>query len=190
MRSDEALQRLIDGNDRFRHDRREHPRQNRAHRAEVASGQQPFAVIFTCADSRIAPEIVFDQGLGDLFVIRTAGHVLDDAAIGSIEYGVAVLGARLVVVMGHQYCGAVSAALQGGSNPGHIAHLVEKIVPAVESVRGQPGDLLGLAVAANAAQVAAQLRVCPPLLDAYHADGQLEVRAAVYHLETGAAIFL
>ncbi|SDR96003.1 carbonic anhydrase [Microlunatus soli] len=135
----EALDLLLAGNQRFIAGAAEHPNQDAARRAELAESQRPFAVLLGCSDSRLAAEILFDRGLGDLFVVRTAGQVLGDEVLGSIEYGVDVLGCRLIVVLGHQGCGAVAAAtalLDGGSVPGgYVRDLVEHVAPSVLTAR-------------------------------------------------------
>lgn len=116
-----------------------HPNQDADRRAALASGQRPFAVLFGCSDSRLAAEIIFDQGLGDLFVVRTAGHVIGEEVLGSVEYGVGVLGAPLVVVLGHDSCGAVTAAKdaweQGVTPSGYVRDLVERVTPSVSAAR-------------------------------------------------------
>lgn len=147
----EAWAALRTGNDRFVRDAMEHPSQGIARRAEVSTEQHPFAVVFGCSDSRVAAEIIFDQGLGDVFVVRTAGHVLDTTVIGSIEYGVEVLGASLVVVLGHDSCGAVAAAtaaLTTGEQPrGFVRAVVDRVIPSIVSLAhgtaadGGPRDL-------------------------------------------------
>ena len=130
-----AWEKLRDGNERFVRGQMRHPAQDVLRRAEVAAAQYPFAVIFGCSDSRVAAEIIFDRGLGDLFVVRTAGHVVDTTVIGSIEYGVEVLGASLVVVLGHDRCGAVQAAnhsLVTGEMPaGFIRAVVDRVIPSI-----------------------------------------------------------
>ena len=139
---DAALAKLTEGNKRFADSKVSTGKPTAARRAETAQTQHPFAIIVGCADSRTSPEIVFDQNLGDLFVVRTAGNLVDDYALGTIEYGVEHLGARLVVVLGHQRCGAVKAALEGESAPGHINALVRDIQPAVKAVKNKQGDAL------------------------------------------------
>jgi carbonic anhydrase len=133
--SNALLKKLSDGNTRFVTSHMIHPNISDIRRTEVAQGQKPFAVILTCSDSRVPPEIIFDQGLGDLFVIRTAGEVVDDIAIASIEYAIEHLGVKLIVVMGHQKCGAVDAAVKGGKFTLHIDQLVEEIMPAVKKAK-------------------------------------------------------
>lgn len=135
----EAFELLLAGNRRFVAGTPEHPNQDAARRAEIAPGQRPFAVLFGCSDSRLAAEIIFDRGLGDLFVVRTAGHVIGSEVLGSVEYGAEVLGAPLVVVLGHDSCGAVAAAsavVDGGTAPsGFIRDVVERVTPSVLAAR-------------------------------------------------------
>ncbi len=142
----QAWQTLLDGNARFTGGRMAHPSQDADRRTQLSAGQAPFAVLFGCSDSRVAAEIIFDQGLGDLFVVRTAGHVLDTTVIGSIEYGVDILGASLVVVLGHDSCGAVAAAttaLTTGVMPrGFVRAIVDRVIPSIVGV-GSIADLRG-----------------------------------------------
>ncbi|WP_460063442.1 carbonic anhydrase [Streptomyces sp. YKOK-I1] len=134
-----ALDALLSGNERFVAGAPGHPNQDAARRAELAPGQEPFAVILGCSDSRLAAEIIFDQGLGDLFVVRTAGHVLGAEVLGSVEYATAVLGCRLVVVLGHDSCGAVAAAREAVANglpsTGFVRDVVERVTPSVLAAR-------------------------------------------------------
>ncbi|CAL9624707.1 Carbonic anhydrase 2 [Streptomyces sp. enrichment culture] len=134
-----ALQTMLAGNERFVAGTPQHPNQDAARRAETAPGQRPFAVVFGCSDSRLAAEIIFDQGLGDLFVVRTAGHVAGTEVLGSIEYGVSVLEAPLVVVLGHDSCGAVAAtrsALEDGvTATGFVRDVIERVTPSVLAAR-------------------------------------------------------
>ncbi len=184
--AEEGLKRLEEGNKRYVADRMIHKRQNTVRRAELAKGQHPFAVILSCSDSRVPPEITFDQGLGDLFVIRTAGHVADDVAIASIEYAVEHLGVRLVMVLGHKRCGAVDATVKGGEVPGQIGKLVAAIKPAVEKAKGKHGDLLDEAVKANTKLVAEKLKSSKPRLAEVAEEGILKIVGAYYDLDTGA----
>jgi carbonic anhydrase len=135
----QAWKALKEGNDRFVAGRPEHPSQSIEHRATLAVAQRPTAVVFGCADSRVAAEIIFDQGLGDMFVVRTAGHVIDSAVLGSIEYAVTVLGVPLIVVLGHDSCGAVQAslaALDEGKIPGgFVRDVVERVTPSIMLAR-------------------------------------------------------
>lgn len=151
-------------------------------RAATAQGQHPFAVIVGCADSRTSPEIIFDQNIGDLFVIRTAGNLVDDYALGSIEYAVEHLGARLVVVLGHERCGAVKAAVASGSAPGHVGSIVKEIRPAVTAVQRYPGDVLVNSINENIYRVAD--KICRKAALGDKAPSVRVVRA-VYDLDTG-----
>ena len=179
---DEALARLKSGNRRFTTSETSAGKPTAARRSVTANGQHPFAIIVGCADSRTAPEIVFDQNIGDLFVVRTAGNLVDDYALGSIEYAVAHLGARLIVVLGHEKCGAVQAALSGGEAPGHIHSLVHAIQPAVHASKGKPGDPLFNAIHENDALVAEKIRK-----EAHFGDlaSQVRVVEGYYNLHTG-----
>jgi carbonic anhydrase len=180
--ADEALSRLKAGNERFATSKVSAGKPVAARRAETAQTQHPFAIVIGCADSRTAPEIVFDQNIGDLFVIRTAGNLVDDYALGSIEYGVEHLGVRLIVVLGHERCGAVTAALAGPTAPGHINALVRDIQPAVAATKGKEGDALANAIHENDAEVAAKIRKEAQLGE--HAP-QVKVVEGYYDLDTG-----
>ena len=188
--ADDALSRLMTGNERYVRDKQQHPDESLARRKELESGQHPFAVVLGCADSRVSPELLFDQGLGDLFVIRLAGNIVDDAALGSIEYAVEHLGTKLVVVLGHENCGAVSAAVEAGDAPGHLKALVAAIKPSVEATAGAPGDKIHNCVIANARRVAQQIRESPPMLKEYVERKTLKVVAADYALDTGKVTLL
>ncbi len=182
-------QRLLDGNTRFVSSQLTHPHQDAARRTEVASGQKPFAVVIGCADSRTAPEILFDEGLGDLFVVRLAGNIVDDAALGSVEFAVAKLGAQLIVVLGHEKCGAVSAAVDAVKGapapPGHIGTIVDAIKPAAASVHGKAGDEVDNAVRANVHAVVERLKTASPVLSLLLQSGELNLIGARYDLDDG-----
>ena len=182
MGADEALAKLKEGNARFASSKVSASKPTAARRAETAQSQHPFAVILACADSRTAPEIVFDQNIGDLFVERSAGNLVDDHALGSTEYAIEHLGVRLVVVLGHKRCGAVIAALAGETAPGHVQSLVRDIQPAVKAIKGKEEDATELAVVENARLMAARMRN-----EASLGDLAKEVRivSAVYDLDTG-----
>src|SRR5262249_54520567 len=149
---------------------------------ELTSGQHPHASVLACADSRVPPEIVFDQGLGDLFVIRVAGNVATDDVLGSLEYGAEHLNIPLIVVLGHQKCGGVTAAVEGGELPGHMPSLVTLIQPAVAKTKGMPGDPIANAVRANVEMVVNQLRTSKPVLAESVASGKTKVVGGVYSL--------
>jgi len=189
----EAKKRLVDGNARYAHG--DHLRLDHSARRESQTrSQSPFAIVLGCADSRVPPEVVFDQGLGDIFTVRVAGNIVDDVIAGSIEYAVAVLGAQLIVVLGHERCGAVAAALDAvktGKLPDpHIASLVAAIKPAAESVRSAAGDPLDNAIRANVNAVVAQLKGSAPLLKPAVDAGKLQVIGAEYMLASGLVTFL
>jgi len=188
--ADQALQMLVEGNQRFASGNATHPHQSAERLAEVAAGQHPFAIIVGCSDSRVPPEIVFDQGIGDLFVIRTAGQVLDDVALASIEYAVEHLGVPLVVVLGHDSCGAVTAAVAGGEAPGHLGSLISAIEPAVmEADDSGSEDLLNQSIDNNIFIIVEQIRASEPILAECLNEGTLQVIGARYHLETGEVEF-
>ena len=181
---DDSLNRLMDGNRRFVSGQVQHPRQDGAARMATAKGQKPFAMLVSCADSRVPPEILFDQGIGDLFVVRAAGNIADTVGLGSLEYGHAVLGAPLVVVLGHEYCGAVDAAVKGHEVPGHIADVVRHIKPAVEKSKGEI-DMLNAAIDYNVRDVTAGLSERSALLRDAVTSGKLKIVGARYDLDSG-----
>jgi carbonic anhydrase len=178
------------GNERHATHHYIHPRQTSERLRELAGSQHPEAVVLACADSRVPPEIVFDQGLGDLFDVRVAGNIAGDAEIASIEYAAEHLHTPLVVVMGHQSCGAVAAAIEGGNPPGHLPTLVAAIRPAVNQARGLPGELSNNAVRINVERVVQQLRSSKPILAKLVAEKKLKIVGAVYSLNTGEVTWL
>lgn len=189
--ADQALKILMEGNARFASGNSIHPDQSIAdRRAELVSSQHPFAVIVTCSDSRIPPEIVFDQGLGDIFVVRTAGEVMDNVTLGTIEYAVDHLNVPLILVVGHDGCGAVEAAVAGGENPGHIGSLVEAIKPAVDAARGMEGDLLSNSIDVNTRNVVDQIKSTGLILSLAIKQGRLKVIDGRYHLGSGEVTLL
>ncbi len=187
----EAIAKLKEGNARYTSGNLQHPGQTTERRAELTKSQHPFAIILSCSDSRVPPEIVFDQGLGDLFIVRVAGNVLNDEGLGSIEYGVEILGARFIVVLGHQSCGAVDAAMKTvaakGKAPGHIQSLVTAIKPVVTAT---PKGDLDTMIKANVKHVADALRSSTPILKAKVDSGDIRVIGGYYSLDTGAVTFL
>ena len=182
---DEALKRLKAGNERFIAGHATPTTRDAKRRAEVAQGQKPFAIVVSCSDSRVGPEVVFDQGVGDLFVVRTAGHVVDDVGLGSIEYAVEHLGAAFILVLGHERCGAVAATVAGGEAHGHVNAIVKAIQPAVAKAKGQPGDAVDNAVHAQVLEVTAQLQKAGPVLADRVKAGKLKVVGARYDLDSG-----
>ncbi|MDL4816547.1 carbonic anhydrase [Actinomadura opuntiae] len=187
----EAFDLLLAGNRRFLAGAPEHPNQDAARRAEIAPGQRPFAVLFGCSDSRLAAEIVFDRGLGDLFVVRTAGHVMGAEVLGSIEYGVQVLDCPLVVVLGHDSCGAVGAAcaaLDDGMTPtGYVRDVVERVTPSVLAARAaghvDAGEILAEHIRQTVDLLLERSRVLAERVDA----GQAAVVGLCYRLADGSA---
>jgi carbonic anhydrase len=181
----DPLDRLIQGNSRYVNSQTVCHNDWTVKRSALLQSQKPYAVIVCCSDSRVPPELIFDQTLGDLFVVRVAGNVIDDFAIGSVEYGVDVLGANLVMVLGHSQCGAVNAALSGKTFDDHIQDVVNAIKPAVTAVKGESGDLLEKAIKANIKNVAAQLKASKPILGNLVEKGTLKIVEGYYQLDTG-----
>ena len=188
----EVLKRLLEGNQRFMKGETSNPRRGPDDFRPLAEGQRPMAVIVGCSDSRVPPELLFDQGVGDLFVIRVAGNVVKGAGApvkGSIEYGVAELGASLVMVLGHSECGAVKAAIKHLDDkdalPGAIEPLVNSIRPAVVKARSMQGNLLDNALRANVAIGVDLLRGLQPIVAPAVKRGQVKVVGAMYDLRTG-----
>ena len=182
----QALKRLMDGNERYVQHKEQHPDMSFERRRQIdQEGQHPYAVILGCADSRVPPELIFDEGLGDLFVIRDAGNVVDDDVLGSIEYAVEHLGVQLVVVLGHEKCGAVTAAIQSDKAPGHIQKVINSILPAIAEARNLPGDQVHNCVVANAKHVAFQIKTSEPILRLAVETNRIQVVAMDYHLSTG-----
>lgn len=189
---DEALHKLLEGNRRFIRGETTEPRRKPEDFAKLQEGQAPMAVIVGCADSRVPPELLFDQGVGDLFVVRVAGNVVSGAGAtvkGSIEYAVAELGVSLVMVLGHTRCGAVKSALKhisaSDTLPGAIAELVNTIKPAVAQAKGQAGDTLENAIRANVGLGVDRLKSLEPILAGRVKKGMVKVVGGVYDLRTG-----
>ncbi|MDO3637469.1 carbonic anhydrase [Mycolicibacterium arseniciresistens] len=187
-----AWKALSEGNERFVAGRPQHPSQSIEHRASLAAGQKPTAVVFGCADSRVAAEIIFDQGLGDMFVVRTAGHVADSAVLGSIEYAVTVLDVPLVVVLGHDSCGAVKAtlsALEDGEVPGgYVRDIVERVTPSILLGRNQGLTRVDEFEAKHVIETVQQLRVRSAPIAQRILDGTLAIAGVTYHLADGRVV--
>ena len=186
-----AWQRLQEGNERFVAGTASHPNQDASRRSSLAAGQNPFAVIFGCSDSRLAAEIIFDLGLGDAFVVRTAGQVIDDAVLGSLEYSVAALGVPLVVVLGHDSCGAVTEAkktVETGEMPGgHLRSLVERITPSVLAAQRSGSNEVNDMVVEHTRQTAARLVESSQVIASAVEAGSTAVVGVFYHLAEGGA---
>ena len=189
LNPDQALRLLKEGNDQFRMDAPYRAAQGRECRIELARGQAPFCVLVGCSDSRVPPELLFGRGLGELFIIRNAGNTIDTAALGSIEYGVGVLGCPLIVVLGHEACGAVAAAVdvvdRNATFPGMIGEMIQPIIPAVLAARSQSGDLLDNAVRMNARRVAGRLKTQSTVLQEALLQDSLKIIAARYDIGDG-----
>ncbi|WP_241667043.1 carbonic anhydrase [Muricoccus nepalensis] len=181
---------MKEGNSQFRTEAPYRAAQGRERRVELARGQAPFCALVGCSDSRVPPELLFGRGLGELFIVRNAGNTIDTAALGSIEYGVGVLGCPLIVVLGHESCGAVAAAVEvvqrNAIFPGVIGEMIQPIIPAVLSVRRPSGEIvLDEAVAANARRVAARLKSQSPIAQEAVRANKLKIVAARYKLDDG-----
>ncbi len=179
-----AINQLLQGNKRFAGQRTNQPNRGVFRLREVAKSQTPFAAILGCADSRVPAEIIFDQGLGDLFVVRVAGNVATPEEIGSLEYGTLVLGAKVILVLGHERCGAVKAALDSKPVPGQIGTILGKIKPAITASKGQAGDQLKNATVNNIKNQIAILKSSSVVADLI-AKGQLQIIGGFYDLDTG-----
>lgn len=194
--ADEAMARLLDGNDRFRYDESTFPRYGAKRRGDTFEhGQKPFAAILACADSRSPVEAIFDQGVGDLFVVRVAGNIADLSEIATIEYGVEHLRVPLVVVLGHTKCGAVTAAAEGAAPHGHLERLIDHIAPAVASVKQrEPGAagsrLVRLAIRANVMQSMRDVLSQSQVVASAVKEARVRVVGGVYDLQTGAIEWL
>lgn len=188
--ADEVLQILIDGNKRFVTEKMLHQNHSKSRRDELKDGQQPIATILTCSDSRVPPVDIFDQGLGDLFVVRVAGNIAGDHALGSIEYGVAHLHTPLVIIMGHGSCGAIAAVASGATLEGHIATLTPTIQAALKNVKETEKDRINLAAKELAKQVAERVATSEPVIADLVHSGKTRVIPAYYDFETGKVSFL
>ena len=182
---DKALKLLIEGNQRFVENKRKYPNQDWTRITEVAPSQAPFAAILGCADSRFPSEMIFDQGIGDLFVCRVAGNVATPEEKGSLEFGTLVLGAKVLMVIGHERCGAVKAAIEGGELPGQIGSLTKAIKPAVDRSKDQAGDKVENAVKENVRLQIENLKKSAVITQLIQ-EGKLKVVGGYYDLDTGA----
>ena len=189
-----ALDRLTAGNIRFVAQQMQYPDQAAERRLQAAQAQAPFAAVLCCADACTPPEVIFDQGLNDLYVVRVAGNVTDDPIIGSLEYAAEQLGVSLMVVLGHTKCGAVRAALEtiylGAETPAHINSLVKAIEPAVQAALMKPGDPWLNAITANIQLTVTRLQSSPPTLAQKVKAKELQIVGALYDLDTGWVEFL
>jgi carbonic anhydrase len=185
LHPDAALNRLMDGNQRFVQQKGEHPDQSKARMREVAQAQHPFAALLSCADSRVPPEILFDEGIGDLFDIRVAGNIVTPEVLGSLEYAVDILDTPLIMVLGHERCGAVTAAVQGKRLSGHIGSFVKAIEPAIAKTTGELDDSVDKAVVANVQYQIEKLKQNSTILSQRLLDKKLKIVGGRYDLDTG-----
>lgn len=188
MTHQESLKRLQEGNSRFVKDHLDGKLQDSSRRNSLISGQEPYAIILGCADSRVVPELAFDTGLGELFTVRVAGNVANSSSIASIEYAVAHLGTKLIVVLGHQSCGAVTAAVAGGDNGYNLNHLLAHVTPAINASKKDAS--VNEVVKKNAELTAAELINRSSIIKNAVDSGDVKIVAAYYHLDSGKVDFL
>jgi len=187
MDFNEIIDRLKDGNKRFVEDKLNGRLENTQKREELLKGQSPYAIILSCADSRVMPELIFDTDLGELFIIRVAGNIANTSSIASIEYAVAYLNSKVILVLGHESCGAVTAAVEGGDNGYNLNHLLAHILPAKEMVKS--GDLSEI-IRKNAQNVASQLQLRSQIISDAVSSRQIKILVGYYHLSTGEVEFI
>ncbi|MDG2455868.1 MAG: carbonic anhydrase [Bacteroidia bacterium] len=188
MNHHEILNRLGEGNTRFTGDKLESKLQDSARRDELTTGQQPHTIVLSCADSRVVPELAFDAGLGELFVLRVAGNVANTSTIASIEYAVAHCGSTLIVVLGHQSCGAVTAAMGGGDNGHNLNHLLAHIAPAIASAPDEAS--VNDVVKINAQKTSGELVSRSSIIRDAVSSGSVKIVSAYYNLDSGKVDFL
>ena len=188
MNQQDIIDRLKSGNDRFVSDHLEGNLQDGKRRESLTNGQEPFAIVLSCADSRVVPELAFDTGLGELFVVRVAGNVANSSSIASIEYAVAHLKSKVLVVLGHQSCGAVTAAMQGGDNGYNLNHLLSHITPAISA--SEENASVDHVVRQNAIMNAEELKKRSAIIKAAADAGDLHIAPAYYNLDSGKIDFL
>ena len=186
MTPKESLKRLVKGNERFVSGQALHLLQDENRIQELAGGQSPFAIVLSCSDSRVVPEIAFDTGLGELFIIRVAGNVANISSIASIEYAVAHLGTTLIVVLAHQSCGAVTAAVAGGDNGENLNHLLSHIAPAIKASKDNSVDAVSIV---NAKLTAEDLINKSAIISKAVEENKVEIRSAFYQLADGKVVF-
>ncbi|MGE5658522.1 MAG: carbonic anhydrase [Actinomycetota bacterium] len=184
MSPDQALQLLMEGNRRFTSKKLQNINQNFARLTAVAQTQKPFAAILGCADSRVPAEIIFDRGFGDLFVCRVAGNIATTEETGSLEFGSLVLGTKVILVLGHERCGAVDATIKGAQVPGQIASLIDAIKPAIPRSANKPGDRLENTIKANVLVQVEKLKASPVMAQLIQ-EGKLKIVGGYYDLDTG-----
>lgn len=188
MNSSEVLDRLKSGNERFVSDRLSFQNNDSSRREAVTSGQDPFAIVLSCADSRVVPELIFDTGIGDLFVVRVAGNIANTSSIASIEYAVAHLNASLLVVLGHENCGAINAAMTGGDKGANLNHLMGHLEPVLEGA--DAADKANDIARSNAMQTINDLTIKSSIIENALKENRISLVPAYYHLRSGRVEFL
>jgi len=176
MTQNDILYRLKQGNERFASDNLEHKLQDTGRREDLTTGQEPHTIVLSCADSRVVPELAFDTGLGELFVVRVAGNVANTSSMASIEYAVAHCGSQLIVVLGHQSCGAVTAAINGGDNGYNLNHLLSHITPALKA--SNEGSTVNDVVKINAQMTVDELKNRSTIIGEAVASGKVKIVSA------------
>ncbi|MBD80942.1 MAG: carbonic anhydrase [Crocinitomicaceae bacterium] len=186
MTAADSLKKIKEGNERYVQDVLTHPNSDNTRKASQTGGQSPFAIVLSCADSRVVPELIFDQGIGDLFVIRVAGNTANASSIASIEYAVAHLGTKLIVVLGHESCGACGAAVAGGDNGPNLNHLLDMIQPAVDkSENKEVNDVVKINAAIQAEELVNQSKIIANAVE----NSGVEIVSAYYNLNGGKVNF-
>ena len=185
MEKKNIIKTLLEGNQRYITGGTLHPNQSFEHRLELVEREKPIEAILTCADSRVSPEIIFDQGLGDLFVLRVAGNAVNEMFVGSLEYAVEHLNVRLLMILGHSQCGAVDATIKGGQPPGKIGSLVQAIKPALDRLKKQSPDWVNVVAKENVKIGVERLRTEDPILTARYEEGDIDIIGAFYDLKSG-----
>lgn len=188
MNISDVKTRLKSGNERFVADKLDGKLQNSSRRGELTSGQEPYAIVLSCADSRVVPELAFDTGLGELFVVRVAGNIANSSSMASIEYAVAHCGSQVIVVLGHQSCGAVTAAMKGGDNGYNLNHLLGHITPAIHA--SGDGASVTDVVKKNAELTKNELINRSDIIGTAVKNGTVEILPAYYNLDSGKVDFL
>ncbi len=188
MNIEQVISRLQEGNSRFVADNLNRELQDNTRREHLTSGQEPFAIVLSCADSRVVPEMAFDAGLGELFVVRVAGNIANSSSIASIEYAVAHCGSQVIVVLGHESCGAVTAAVAGGDNGYNLNHLLSHITPAISA--SKEGAAINDVVKTNAQLTVEELKNRSSIIGKAVDSGQVKIVPAYYNLDTGKVDFI
>lgn len=188
MTKENVIDRLQEGNGRFVADKLDGQLQDSSRRNNLTSGQEPYAIVLSCADSRVVPELAFDTGLGELFVVRVAGNIANSSSIASIEYAVAHCGSEVIVVLGHQSCGAVTAAVAGGDNGYNLNHLLSHVTPALNAA--PEGASITDIIKINAELTAKELAGRSSIIGDAVASGKVKIVPAYYNLDSGKVDFL